>query len=234
MTNFKGIKPEALQLLSENRFRDSKAFYEEHKELLKQEATVPMRQIVLDLSEMMTALDDKMYTDPVYTVSRIRRDTRRSKSKMLYRENLWLMLRRHKKQYPCAPFFWFEFSPECYTYGLGFFVQKPAQFDELRKVILAHPRKWNAAVKQAKAAGLQFGCYSSYKKDRVPDAPEKLKPYLNAKDMSFSYTGWDLESIGTPTLIDTLKNGFAAAFPLYKILIEAYETMLSEGLIDDD
>ena len=135
MTNFNGITPKAIELLSENRFNDSKAFYEEHKEELKQLATIPMRQIVLDLAEMMTELDDKMYTDPVYTVSRIRRDTRRSKSKMMYRENLWLMLRRHKKQYPCAPFFWFEFSPVCYTMGLGFFVQKPAQFDELRKVI---------------------------------------------------------------------------------------------------
>ena len=100
MTNFNGITPKAIELLSENRFNDSKAFYEEHKEELKQLATIPMRQIVLDLAEMMTQLDDKMYTDPVYTVSRIRRDTRRSKSKMMYRENLWLMLRRHKKQYP--------------------------------------------------------------------------------------------------------------------------------------
>ena len=106
MTNFNGITPKAIELLSENRFNDSKAFYEEHKEELKQLATIPMRQIVLDLAEMMTQLDDKMYTDPVYTVSRIRRDTRRSKSKMMYRENLWLMPRRHKKQYPCAPFFW--------------------------------------------------------------------------------------------------------------------------------
>ena len=211
MTNFNGNTPKAIELLSENRFNDSKAFYEEHKEELKQLATIPMRQIVLDLAEMMTELDDKMYTDPVYTVSRIRRDTRRSKSKMMYRENLWLMLRRHKKQYPCAPFFWFEFSPVCYTMGLGFFVQKPAQFDELR-----------------------FACYNSYKKDRVPDAPKALQPYLNAKDMSFSYTGWNLEHIGSTALIDELKAGFAAAFPLYKIFIEAYENMLSEGLIDDE
>lgn len=76
MTNFNGITPKAIELLSENRFNDSKAFYEEHKEELKQLATIPMRQIVLDLAEMMTELDDKMYTDPVYTVSRIRRDTR--------------------------------------------------------------------------------------------------------------------------------------------------------------
>lgn len=67
MTNFNGITPKAIELLSENRFNDSKAFYEEHKEELKQLATIPMRQIVLDLAEMMTELDDKMYTDPVYT-----------------------------------------------------------------------------------------------------------------------------------------------------------------------
>ena len=56
MTNFNGITPKAIELLSENRFNDSKAFYEEHKEELKQLATIPMRQIVLDLAEMMTIL----------------------------------------------------------------------------------------------------------------------------------------------------------------------------------
>lgn len=35
MTNFNGITPKAIELLSENRFNDSKAFYEEHKEELK-------------------------------------------------------------------------------------------------------------------------------------------------------------------------------------------------------
>ena len=34
MTNFNGITPKAIELLSENRFNDSKAFYEEHKEEL--------------------------------------------------------------------------------------------------------------------------------------------------------------------------------------------------------
>mgnify|MGYP000766844083 CR=1 FL=1 len=34
MTNFNGITPKAIELLSENRFNDSKAFYEEHKDCL--------------------------------------------------------------------------------------------------------------------------------------------------------------------------------------------------------
>ena len=45
MYNYSGIKPEIIELLSVNRFNDSKVFYEEHKEELKQGATVPMRQM---------------------------------------------------------------------------------------------------------------------------------------------------------------------------------------------
>ena len=62
--NFKGIKPESIELLCLNRFNDSKEFYEEHKLELKEGITVPMRQIVLDLSGLMYDIDDKMLTDP--------------------------------------------------------------------------------------------------------------------------------------------------------------------------
>ncbi len=61
--NFKGIKPESIELLCLNRFNDSKEFYEEHKLELKEGITVPMRQIVLDLSGLMYEIDDKMFTD---------------------------------------------------------------------------------------------------------------------------------------------------------------------------
>ena len=43
--NFKGIKPESIELLCLNRFNDSKEFYEEHKLELKEGITVPMSQI---------------------------------------------------------------------------------------------------------------------------------------------------------------------------------------------
>lgn len=231
MYNYSGIKPETIELLRINRFQDSKAFYEEHKEALKQGATVPMRQIVLDLAELMTQMDEKMYTEPVYCVSRIRRDTRRTKSKMLYRENLWLMLRRNKKAYPFAPFFWFEFAPEGYTYGIALFTERPVQFDELRKLILQHPKKWMKAVEGAENAGLHFGFYDAYKNDRIPDAPKRLKPYLNAKNMHFSHTDPDLRKLDSPALIDELKHAFSAAEPMYRFLIEAYDNMIAEGLI---
>lgn len=67
MYNYSGIKPEIVELLSINRFNDSKEFYEEHKEELKQGATIPMRQIVLDLSDLMSELDPLSDLNPVYS-----------------------------------------------------------------------------------------------------------------------------------------------------------------------
>lgn len=234
MYNFSGIKPETIELLSLNRFNDSKAFYEEHKEKLKQGAIIPMRQLVLDLSDLLSDLDPLMDTNPMYIVSRIRRDTRRSKSKLMYRENLWVMLRRNKFQYLFAPFYWFEFLPQGYAYGLGMWVGKPSQFDEVRKLILKEPERWKNAVCATESAGLQYNVRDFYKKDRIPDAPEDLKKYLNAKNMEFSVWKHDMERIAGTDIIDDLRFVITASSPMYEFLIEAYDNAFNEGLINAD
>lgn len=234
MYNFIGIKPEAIELLSINRFNDSKSFYEEHKEELKQTVTVPMRQIVLDLSEDICEIEPLADTNPIYAVSRIRRDTRRSKSKLMYRENLWLMLRRNKFQYPFAPFFWFEFDAAGYCFGLGMWTGKPSQFDYVRRVILENPEKWLKAVKQAEDAGLIYNARDVYKKDRIPDAPENLKRFINAKNMEFSKYVADIAGFSKPELIDELKEMIKILAPVYMMLIEAYDRAFNEGMINAD
>lgn len=234
MYNYSGIKPEAIELLSLNRFNDSKSFYEEHKEELKQGVTVPMRQIVLDLSDIMSELDPLADLNPVYAVSRIRRDTRHTKSKMMYRENLWLMLRRNKFSYPFAPFYWFEFTPEVYAFGLGMWTQRPAQFDAVRQKILKEPDRWLSAVKATESAGLEYITRDFYKKDKIPNAPEELKPYLNAKNAEFSYFSKDVQKLASSSLIDELRLMLDISSPMYEFLIEAYDTAFSEGLIDSD
>lgn len=124
--NFKGISPENIELLCMNCFNDSKAFYEENKEKLKQGITVPMRQIMLDISDLMYDIDDKMMTDPVRSVSRIYRDTRGNRNKIKYRENMWMFFRRYKNEYPGAPFYYFEFFPDSFGYGLAFWLYRPS------------------------------------------------------------------------------------------------------------
>ena len=223
--NFKGIKPESIELLCLNRFNDSKEFYEEHKLELKEGITVPMRQIVLDLSGLMYDIDDKMLTDPVRSVSRIYRDTRG------YRENMWLMLRRYKNEYPSAPFFYFEFYPNSFGYGLAFWTWKQSAFKEVHNLIIEHPGRWLDAVDACKQAGLTYNARDNYKKDMYPNAPKEIKPYLSAKNMEFSYSSFDMNRINSPSLIDELKLAFDLARPMYSFWADAYDNMLDKGII---
>lgn len=229
--NFKGIKPESIELLCLNRFNDSKEFYEEHKLELKEGITVPMRQIVLDLSGLMYDIDDKMLTDPLRSVSRIYRDTRGNRSKIKYRENMWLMLRRYKNEYPSAPFFYFEFYPNSFGYGLAFWTSKQSAFKEVHNLIIEHPGRWLDAVDACKQAGLTYNARDNYKKDMYPDAPKEIKPYLSAKNMEFSYSSFDMNKINSPSLIDELKLAFDLARPMYSFWANAYDNMLDKGII---
>ena len=229
--NFKGITPESIELLCQNRFNDSKAFYEEHKEELKQGITVPMRQIVLDLSDLMIDIDDMMMTDPVRSVSRIYRDTRGNRNKIKYRENMWIFFRRYKNEFPGAPFYFFEFYPNSFGYGIVFWLYRQSYFKEVHKMILKHPDRWLDAVEACKQAGFTYECRDFYKKELYPDAPEELKPYLQAKNMSFTYYNSDLSRINSPALIDELELSFDIARPMYDFFIKAYENMMNDGLI---
>ena len=229
--NFKGIKPESIELLCLNRFNDSKEFYEEHKLELKDGITVPMRQIVLDLSGLMYDIDDKMLTDPVRSVSRIYRDTRGNRSKIKYRENMWLMLRRYKKEYPSAPFFYFEFYPNSFGYGLAFWTWKQSAFKEVHNLIIEHPGRWLDAVDACKQAGLTYDARDNYKKDMYPNAPKEIKLYLSAKNMEFSYSSFDMNRINSQSLIDELKLAFDLARPMYSFWADAYDNMLDKGII---
>lgn len=229
--NFQGIKPESIELLCLNRFNDSREFYNEHKEELKQGITIPMRQIMLDLSDLMYDIDEMMMTDPVRSVARIYRDTRGNRNKIKYRENIWMFFRRYKNEYPGAPFYFFEFFSDRFGYGLVFWLYRPAFFKEVHKMIIKHPDRWLDAVKACEDAGFTYDCSDFYKKDLYPDAPEELKPYLKAKNMSFCYYSDDMSRINTPKLIDELRLAFDIARPMYEFFIEAYESMMNQGLI---
>lgn len=208
-------------MLAQNRFENSKAFYEAHKEALKQGATIPMRQVMLDLSETLLNLDEEIYVDPVYTVSRIRRDTRYTKDKTLYRENLWIMFRRHKQLYRNCPAMWFEIGPQGYGCGIGFYTDKPRYMDLFREAVLEQPDQFRAALAAVHKANLHF-CGEAYKKPKVTDAPEDLLAYLNTKDITFLKESTDLIRIEDDTIIKKLKKMITTVEPMYRFLLNIH------------
>lgn len=224
---YNGIKPEALWLLAENRFHNSKEFYDEHKDEIKKTVFIPLQQIAAALSDDMVKLDDKMNLNPARMTSRVRRDTRFSKDKTLYREHAWIGFRRPKSSWENFPGMWFEVTPNGYDYGIGYYCTSPALMQSYRDEMLEHPEKFRKAVKSAEKAG--FYCDGEvYKKEKPGDVPQDLKKYYQLKNMTLWMEKKDITVLETSAIIKELREGYKSLQPMYRFLISVAERIMTE------
>lgn len=172
--DFVGISAESLFLLAENRFQDSKAFYEEHKKEINKTVVHPLKQLVSDLTPAMMAIDPLMGGH----VSRVRRDNRFTHDKCMYRENMWIVFMRDKRAYDwCLPAFYLDFSVARAEWGLGFYSATPAIMRALRRRVEADIPRAEAAVKAAADAGFLLGGNPYAKPRSTADTPDLLRPF---------------------------------------------------------
>ena len=220
--DYPGISAESLFLLAENRFQDSKAFYEEHKKEINKSVVQPLKQLVADMTPAMLAVDSLMGGH----VSRVRRDNRFTHDKCMYRENMWIVFMRDKRAYNwCLPAFYLDFSVARAEWGLGFYSATPAVMRALRRRIEADIPRAEAAVKSANAAGFLLGGNPYAKPRSTADTPDLLRPFYDCRSVDLCRT----ESpafVAEGDLPDRLLAGFAALTPLYHLLMEAVEEVV--------
>lgn len=227
MGSFERFDDDTFFLLAENQFNDSKEYYESIKEKLKQKATVPMRQICSDLSEQLYSIDPQMNLIPTKMVSRIRRDTRFSKNKNLYRSNMWVMFMRDKHKWRYKPCMWFEVMPGGYDMGVGLFDCEPALMAKYREAIEENPKLFQKAVKSALDIGA-IPDYELYKKSKPGNIPKSLSEYYNAKYIYFIRHSDSLQPLFDGTVINELSAAVDAFAPMYRFLLAVTDKMTAE------
>ena len=224
MGSFTKFDEDTLFLLAENQFNDSKSYYESVKDTLKNKATVPMRQICADLSDRLFEIDSQMNLIPTKMVSRIRRDTRFSKNKNLYRSNMWAMFMRDKNKWRYKPCMWFEMMPGGYDIGVGLYNCEPAVMELYRQNILKNPKEFRKAVQSALAAGAVPDC-ELYKKPKPGNVPDDLKLYYNAKYIYFIKHTGELRPLFDGTVMQELEQTVDAFAPMYHFLLKVTDQM---------
>ena len=214
--DFPGISAESLFLLAENRFQDSKAFYEEHKPQINQKVVRPLKQLVADMIPTMMEIDPLMGGH----VSRVRRDNRFTHDKSMYRENMWIVFMRDKRAYNwCLPAFYLDFSVARAEWGLGFYSATPAIMRALRRRVETDLPRALAAVQAAVDAGF-VPCGRPYARPRsTEDTPDLLRFIYDCKSVDLNRT----EEGGFVDLPHRLLAGFEALAPMYTLLMEAVE-----------
>lgn len=219
MSDFKGITPDAFWLLAQNRFHNSKDFYEANKPKIRETVIEPLRNIALLLADDMAKIDPEMNLEPSKMISRIRRDTRFSRDKTLYRENVWISFMRPKTLWSHYPGMWFEAGPGFYSYGIGILDSEPAYMAFFRASVLARSEAFLAAVESARSCGARAEL-AAYKKERVTGAPEPLKPFVNAREFYFIAKSDKMSNLETGEIIEELRRAYAAFAPLYDFLAQ--------------
>lgn len=226
--DFSGFHPEGLDLLIENRMHNDKNFYEEHKPQLQSLVLEPFYALIERLTPDMLRIDPLLVIKPRQAVSRVRRDTRFSKDKTLYRANIWITFSRMKDSFASRPCFYFEISPENWSYGCGYYQAPPAEMRRAREMILAEDKRFLDAfhaVNSCKIFSLYGDCY---KRPHFPDAPECYQPWLNRKNLGVSTEFTDHAPLFDGSFVPDLINNFHKIAPFYHFLctIKAQENTL--------
>ena len=179
--------------------------------------------MVKELAPTITQIDSSMITVPSKLISRVRRDTRFSKDKTLYRDNVWLVFLRDKSQMSTSPCYWFEIGQQGSSYGVGYYGATPQSMAHMREMILDRHPKFLLALK-AYEAQQEFEIGGElYKKSKYPEQPENLRSWLDRKNIYFQSVQNHFDLAFSKDLPEVLKNGFLKLKPVYDFfsLVEA-------------
>ena len=220
--NYSGISKDTLMLLEMNRFNNNKPFYEEHKKELNEGSRKQLGALTLDLADELYDIDENMLVDPK-KVSRIRRDTRFTKDKTLYRANLWTIWHRPIEEGEMAPGMWCEVGPGFADNGVGFWRGTPSFMEFFRKDLLENPQPFLEAFVPLVEAGYGFSP-NRYKRDKpgTEKMPEVLKAVYNQKELYFAKSAPNPSIIEGTEFVDYMKEQLKIIKKMYHYLDALY------------
>lgn len=215
---FSGFYPEGLDLLIENRLQNSKPFYDEHKDAIKRLVQQPMADLILEISDAMREIDPLFVLVPSKMISRVRRDTRYTRDKTLYRDHAWCTFCRPKNGYDARPCYYFEVMPDSWGYGAGYYRANPAELAVLRQFVLREDKRFLDAFDAVRRSG-KFELYGEeFKRPKFPDAKPEYQPWLNKKNIGLSYSCTDFGPLFAGTFVDGMLKDLRAIAPFYHFL----------------
>ena len=221
MPFFQGFTPDALQFLVEIRAINSKAWYEANKQRYRDCLLAPFQALVGDLSDFMLSIDPGFVTLPAVdkTISRIYRDTRFSKDKSLYRDNMWLVFKTPSEDWKESPAYFFEITPTAYRYGMGFYSAAKEFMDKFRGQLREKPAPFLETVSFLASGGSFTVEGEKYKKILNPELPPALQEWIQYKSFSVISNHSADQLLFSPQLTAVLRADFATLAPLYHYLM---------------
>ncbi len=221
-----------LDFLVENRIQNSREWYHAHKEEFQQFVLQPMRELVEYLTPVINEIDPQLICEPKVerSISRVYRDTRFSKDKSLYREVMWCMFVRDKREFSCSPGLFFEFSPDGFRYGGGYYHTPTKTMEAARELILENHKTFQKASRAFEKQDVFYMSGELYKRPHYPNQPERLRNWLERRDIGFLHNSEDFDLLFSDKLPQVLEHDFRLLKPMHEFLCAAEERSLKNSL----
>ena len=212
---FQGFSDAAIDFMWGIRLNNERTWFEAHKAEYLTHLYQPMKDLAQEVYDAFQAAH--AVPGLCCKVSRIYRDARRLHGRGPYKDHLWWALERPGEEaFSSRPVFWFELTPDGWSYGLGYYAATPMTMAKFRARLDRDPKPF---AKLARALELQevFALTGeSYKRPKgVPSSP-RLSAWYNLKNFSLQSVHPLGEPLWSHDLVDLLLEGFGFLLPLYQ------------------
>ena len=220
---FQGYTQETVDFLWGIRFNNERGWFMEHKQDYQEHLLAPTRALA---EQVYDAIHEMCPDDPfLLKLSRIYRDARRLHGRGPYKDHLWISIQKPAGAWDEAPCFWFELSPDGWSYGMGFYSVKPATMARLRRQLQERPEEMEALMRRL-ARQREFTLSGeSYKKPRAQAPSELLSPWYVLKGFSLSHDEALTEELFSREILERAKAGFDFLLPYYRY----FSALCAEG-----
>jgi len=219
-----GFSKDTINYLVELRARNDREWYMGHKDDYERYVLKPFQALVAALTPTVLKIDPLIETTPAVgkTISRVRRDTRFTHDKTLYRDRAWIIFEQKTKEDAVIPGFYFELTPSMYRYGVGFYHVTPKTMEEFRAMIDRDEQKFIKTVSVVTNSDIFVVEGDTYKRSRYTGSRPEVADWYDRKNIYIAANRGDItETFDFGALVTRLSEGFSALTDIYYIWREA-------------
>ena len=213
---FEGFSGRTIDFMWNLRLNNHKQWFEAHKDEYTRDFLTPMKALGREVFERVSLAHGGR--DFMHKVSRIYKDARRVRDGEPYRCNMWFSIEKPSDEWTSIPVFWFDLSPENWSYGLGYYHARPETMAKLRARIDRNPKAFEKLV-----------AFLEKQEEFVLDGPEYMRKkeaptpktalWYNRKSFSLIHHQQNGTELFSRELADRLCEGYGLLMPLYDYFI---------------
>lgn len=210
---FQGYTQQTVDFLWGIRFNNEREWFMANKETYQRQLLEPTRELA---GAVYDALQEQLPDEPLMVkVSRIYRDARRLHGRGPYKDHLWFAVRTGDEDWTGRPTFYFEITPDSYSYGLGFWAASPQTMERFRRYAAEKPQELERLIRRLEADGRFVLTGPRYVREK--QAPSRLlQPWFQMKSLSLQAEQPLDERIFRPELAEEVARELSELIPFYR------------------